>query len=44
MHSGDHDMAIPYVGTQEWISSLNLNISDDWKPWFVDGQVAGFGF
>ncbi|XP_034681812.1 serine carboxypeptidase-like 18 [Vitis riparia] len=42
IYSGDHDMDIPYVGTQEWISSLNLNISDDWKPWFVDGQVAGF--
>ena len=40
-HSGDHDMLIPYVGTQAWIASLNLNISEDWQPWFVDGQVAG---
>ncbi|KAL6346989.1 hypothetical protein AAG906_012240 [Vitis piasezkii] len=43
IYSGDHDMIIPYVGTQQWIASLNLNISDDWQPWFVDGQVAGFG-
>eukprot|EP00261_Vitis_vinifera_P002294 XP_002266354.2 PREDICTED: serine carboxypeptidase-like 18 [Vitis vinifera] len=42
IYSGDHDMLIPYVGTQAWIASLNLNISEDWQPWFVDGQVAGF--
>ncbi|RVW64880.1 Serine carboxypeptidase-like 17 [Vitis vinifera] len=43
IYSGDHDMLIPYVGTQAWIASLNLNISEDWQPWFVDGQVAGLG-
>ena len=37
----DWDLSgIPYVGTQEWISSLNLNISDNWKPglWMVKLQ------
>ncbi|CAK7330203.1 unnamed protein product [Dovyalis caffra] len=42
VYSGDHDMVIPYVGTHEWIESLNLTIKDDWEPWFVDGQVAGY--
>ncbi|RVW82494.1 Serine carboxypeptidase-like 18 [Vitis vinifera] len=42
IYSGDHDMLVPHMGTQEWINSLNLSISKDWEPWFVDGQVAGF--
>jgi hypothetical protein len=40
-NSGDLDMVIPYVGTHAWIKSLNLTVSEEWEPWFVDGQVAG---
>ncbi|KAI6678195.1 hypothetical protein NL676_038991 [Syzygium grande] len=42
IYSGDHDMVIPYLGTQAWIDTLNLTISEDWHAWFVDGQVAGY--
>ncbi|PRQ22325.1 putative peptidase S10, serine carboxypeptidase, alpha/Beta hydrolase [Rosa chinensis] len=43
IYSGDHDMAIPYVGTIAWIESLNLTLDSQWKPWFVNAQVAGLG-
>ncbi|KAM5549718.1 serine carboxypeptidase-like 18 [Rosa sericea] len=42
IYSGDHDMAIPYVGTIAWIESLNLTLDSQWKPWFVNAQVAGY--
>lgn len=42
VYSGDHDMGVPYIGTQSWIRSLNFSIVDDWRPWYVDGQVAGY--
>ncbi|KAF3339022.1 Serine carboxypeptidase-like 2 [Carex littledalei] len=42
IYSGDHDMIVPYIGTQAWIRSLNFSIIDDWRPWYFGGQVAGF--
>lgn len=42
IYSGDHDMVVPYISTHTWIDSLNLTISNEWEPWFVDGQVAGY--
>jgi len=40
-NSGDHDMVFPFLGTQEWMRSLNYSIVDDWRPWNSNGQVAG---
>ncbi|KAJ0011152.1 hypothetical protein Pint_33645 [Pistacia integerrima] len=42
VESGDRDMVVPFVGTEKWIKSLNLTIVNDWRPWFVDGQIAGY--
>uniref|UniRef100_A0A0E0F808 Carboxypeptidase n=1 Tax=Oryza meridionalis TaxID=40149 RepID=A0A0E0F808_9ORYZ len=41
IYSGDHDMGIPFIGTQAWIRSLNFSVVDELRPWFVDGQVGG---
>ncbi|KAM3237710.1 serine carboxypeptidase-like 9 [Capsicum annuum] len=42
IYSGDHDMVVPYTSTEAWIRSLNYSIVNDWRPWNVDGQVAGY--
>ncbi|KAK9163654.1 hypothetical protein Syun_004556 [Stephania yunnanensis] len=42
IYSGDRDLNIPFIGTEAWIKSLNYSIVDDWRPWFVDRQVAGY--
>ncbi|CAA7026679.1 unnamed protein product [Microthlaspi erraticum] len=40
--SGDHDMMVPFLGTQAWIRSLNYSIIDEWRPWFDNNQVVGY--
>ncbi|XP_009626153.1 serine carboxypeptidase-like 13 [Nicotiana tabacum] len=42
IYSGDHDMGIPFQSTQFWIKFLNYSIVDEWRPWIVDDQVAGY--
>ncbi|WCJ42207.1 serine carboxypeptidase-like 6 [Euphorbia peplus] len=42
IYSGDHDLSVPHIGTQNWISLLNMTVNEYWRPWFVDGQVAGY--
>ncbi|XP_047075270.1 putative serine carboxypeptidase-like 52 [Lolium rigidum] len=42
IYSGDHDSKISHVGTQAWIRKLSLPITDNWRPWYVEGQVVGF--
>ncbi|XP_050262008.1 serine carboxypeptidase-like 18 isoform X2 [Quercus robur] len=40
--SGDHDMTVTHIAAEQWINSLDLTIDTEWRPWFVDGQVAGY--
>ncbi|KAL3538780.1 hypothetical protein ACH5RR_002146 [Cinchona calisaya] len=42
VYSGDHDLSIPYISTLEWIKDLNLTLDDDWRPWLLNGQIAGY--
>ncbi|XP_027347843.1 serine carboxypeptidase-like 19 isoform X2 [Abrus precatorius] len=42
IYSGDHDLVVPFTSTQAWIRALNYSIVDDWRPWFLNGQVAGY--
>ncbi|KAG7550885.1 Alpha/Beta hydrolase fold [Arabidopsis thaliana x Arabidopsis arenosa] len=42
IYSGDHDMEVPFLSTQAWIRSLNYSITDNWRPWMINNQVAGY--
>jgi hypothetical protein len=40
--SGDHDMCVPFTGSEAWTASLGYGVVDSWRPWFADEQVAGY--
>ncbi|CAL9233553.1 unnamed protein product [Arabidopsis halleri] len=42
IYNGDHDMMVPFLATQAWIRSLNYSITDDWRPWMINDQIAGY--
>jgi len=46
VYSGDTDGSVPFVGTQKWITSLNLERKSLWRQWRVKSdegtQVAGY--
>ncbi|KAL7148793.1 hypothetical protein ABFS83_06G203100 [Erythranthe nasuta] len=42
IYSGDHDMCVPFTGTQAWTESLGYKTVDEWRFWKSNGQVAGF--
>ncbi|XP_019085098.1 PREDICTED: serine carboxypeptidase-like 10 isoform X1 [Camelina sativa] len=42
IYSGDHDITMPFQATQAWIKSLNYSIVDDWRPWMINHQIAGY--
>jgi len=44
VNSGDHDITMPFQATQAWIKSLNYSIVDDWRPWMINDQIAGYRY
>ncbi|CAN0879757.1 Serine carboxypeptidase-like 20 [Linum grandiflorum] len=42
IYSGDHDMCVPFTGSEAWTRSMGYGIIDKWRPWVSNGQVAGF--
>ncbi|KAL6219046.1 hypothetical protein ACLB2K_012252 [Fragaria x ananassa] len=40
--NGDHDLTVPNTATEQWIRDLDLPVVNDWRPWLVDGQIAGY--
>ncbi|XP_076944241.1 serine carboxypeptidase-like 13 [Bidens hawaiensis] len=40
--SGDHDFTFPYVGVEQWITSLSIKVDVPWKPFYIDRQVGGY--
>ena len=45
--SGDTDGAVPLLGTRNWINSMNREILEEWRPYYVDAgnnqqKLAGY--
>ncbi|KAG9447472.1 hypothetical protein H6P81_013600 [Aristolochia fimbriata] len=40
--SGDHDMCVPFTGSQAWTRSMGYQVIDEWRPWYFNEQVAGY--
>lgn len=41
-YSGDTDGAVPTYGTKQWIANLGWATTEEWRPWFTQGQVSGY--
>ncbi|KAL6209044.1 hypothetical protein ACLB2K_019987 [Fragaria x ananassa] len=42
IYSGDHDLCVPFTGSEAWTRSLGYKIVDEWRPWTSEGQIAGY--
>jgi Carboxypeptidase C (cathepsin A) len=42
IYNGDADSVVPYNDNEYWIENFKLPVVDDWRPWYVSDQVAGF--
>ncbi|KAF0698233.1 Aste57867_11137 [Aphanomyces stellatus] len=43
VYSGDTDSVVPFTGTQMWLQSLALPVTQKWAAWFgPDKQLAGY--
>lgn len=41
-YSGDADGAVPTLGSENWIASLGWQVTEEWRPYFVNNQLAGY--
>jgi len=32
---------VPTIGTRQWIQSLNMKVTKQWREWMFNGQVGG---
>jgi len=42
IYSGDADACVPFFGTRKWTSLLGGSVTDAWRPWQSQGQLAGY--
>ncbi|KAJ0101886.1 hypothetical protein Patl1_05723 [Pistacia atlantica] len=42
LYGGDHDLVVPHISTEYWLTELDITLDEDWRPWYVGGQVAGY--
>ncbi|OEL18954.1 Serine carboxypeptidase 1 [Dichanthelium oligosanthes] len=42
VYSGDHDLCVPFTGTEAWVKSIGYKVVDRWRPWYFGEQVAGY--
>ncbi|GAB2282396.1 carbohydrate-binding module 1 protein [Dionaea muscipula] len=42
IYSGDHDMCVPFTGSEAWTRSIGYKVIDEWRPWTSNRQVAGY--
>jgi carboxypeptidase C (cathepsin A) len=40
--SGDTDGAVPTYGSEQWIRDLGWDVKQEYTPWLIDNQVAGY--
>ncbi|KAK8660263.1 hypothetical protein V6N13_051195 [Hibiscus sabdariffa] len=40
--SGDHDMCVPYTGSQAWTKSLGYKTVSPWRSWTSNDQISGY--
>ncbi|KAJ9436843.1 Serine carboxypeptidase 24 [Diplonema papillatum] len=39
--SGDADSAVPFMGTERWLRCLERPVTNDWRRWILNKDVAG---
>lgn len=42
IYNGDADSVVPWNDNEYWIENFKLPVVNDWRPWYVSDQVAGF--